>query len=65
MSTTDTTIEITKDEFESYEAVRQSGVTNMFMVSVVCDLSGLSKEKVLAIMKQYGTLMEKYPDVRG
>ena len=58
------TNEITKEQFKAYEAVRVSGVTNMFMVSVVCDLSGLTKETVIAIMKQYGDLMVKYPGVR-
>jgi hypothetical protein len=57
-------INITKEEFESYEDVRVSGVTNMFAVNVVCSISGLSKEKVMAIMKSYGDLMVKYPDVR-
>lgn len=53
-------MEITKEEFQSYEAVRLSGVTNMFAVNVVCDLSGLEREKVLEIMKTYEVLMEKY-----
>jgi len=57
--------EITKEEFEDYDAVRQSGVTNMFMVTTVCDLSGLTRPKVMQIMKQYGELMKKYPQVRG
>ena len=56
--------DITRDEFERYEQVRSSGVTNMFAVNVVKDLSGLSREKILAIMKNYGELMKKYPDVR-
>ena len=57
-------MEITKEEFEAYEKVRSSGVTNMYAVNVVCDLSGLTREKVIAIMKQYGELDKKYPDVR-
>lgn len=57
--------EITKEEFEAYEGVRQSGVTNMFMVTTVCELSGLERLKVMQIMKQYSDLMAKYPDVRN
>jgi len=56
--------EITKEEFEAYEKVRKSGVTNMFDVPVVGRLSGLSRNKIFAIMKEYKELMEKYPDVR-
>lgn len=55
---------ISKEDFEAYEGVRQSGVTNMFMVNVVCDLSGLSRAMVLLIMKNYGELCQKYPGVR-
>jgi len=53
--------EITKEEFDAYEAVRESGVTNMFLISRVSDLSGLDKEIIKAIMKNYGKLIEKYP----
>lgn len=31
----------------------------MFMVTTVMKLSGLSKEKIMNIMKNYGKLMEK------
>ena len=51
---------ITQDEFESYEDVRESGVTNMFNVSVVSDYSGLSRDKIVTIMKAYTTLYDKY-----
>jgi hypothetical protein len=55
---------VTKEDFEAYEAVRTSGVTNMFAVNVVSDLSGLSREQILFIMKHYNNLCEQYPDVR-
>jgi hypothetical protein len=58
-------MEITKEEYEAYEKVRISGVTNMFAVTTVCKLSGLEKDKVMAIMNQYEELMEKYPGVRN
>lgn len=53
-------MEITKDEFERYEEVRASGLTNMFDVPVVEVLSGLDRDKIIAIMKQYGELEKKY-----
>jgi hypothetical protein len=51
---------ITQDEFDAYEDVRQSGVTNMFDVSTVSDYSGLSRDKIITIMKTYETLYSKY-----
>ena len=54
------TIEITQDDFQSYENVRESGVTNMFNTSVVSDYSGLSKDKIVSIMQNYGALHERY-----
>ena len=49
-------MEITQDQFDAYEDVRESGVTNMFNVTVVSDYSGLNRED---IMTNYGTLLEK------
>ena len=57
--------QITKEQFEVYEKVRSSGVTNMFNISLVCELSCLDRETVMEIIKKYGELMELYPDVRG
>ena len=57
--------EISKEDFITYEKVRMSGVTNMYHISAVMELSGLSREKVLQIMKEYSNLMKKYPDVRN
>ena len=54
------TVSITQDEFNAYEDVRESGVTNMFNVSVVSDYSGLSKEKIIEIMSNYEILYNKY-----
>lgn len=52
--------EITKEEFEAYERVRQSGVTNMFHLTLVSELSGLSRDKCIGIMKDYENLMKRY-----
>ena len=54
------TIEITQDDFNAYEDVRQSGVTNMFNTAVVSDYSGLSRDKIVSIMQNYGALHDKY-----
>ena len=51
---------VTREEFESYVDVQESGVTNMFDVKTVGRLSGLEKEEIMTIMKSYGELKEKY-----
>jgi len=55
-------VEITQEQFEAYEDVRESGVTNMFDVKTVGELSGLEKEEIMTIMKSYGELKEKYDE---
>jgi hypothetical protein len=57
--TTETT-QITQDEFDSYVEVQESGITNMFNVNVVSDYSGLSRDKIMTIMKNYGDLNDRY-----
>ena len=54
--------EITKEQFEAYVDVQMSGVTNMFDVKTVSDLSGLEREQIMKIMTDYGTLKEKYDE---
>lgn len=51
---------VTKDEFMAYERVRQSGATNMFDIAMVKVLSGLSKETIFEIMKNYSDLKKAY-----
>jgi len=53
-------MEITKGQFLAYEDVRQSGITNMLDVRAVTGLSGLTKEEILKIIKNYGSLSKKY-----
>ena len=53
---------ITKEQFEAYVDVQMSGVTNMFDVRTVGDLSGLEKEEILTIMQNYGELKDKYDE---
>ena len=52
--------EITQEQFEAYVDVQESGVTNMFDVKTVGELSGLEKEEIMTIMQSYGELKEKY-----
>ena len=47
---------ITQEDYQAYEDVRLSGVTNMFAVNVVSDYSGLSRDKIVSIMKNYSAL---------
>jgi len=58
-------IPITKEDFEAYEQVRSSGVTNMFNVTTVESLSGLTRRQIIEIMKTYDELNKKFPDIRG
>jgi len=51
---------ITKQQFESYVEVQESGVTNMFDVRTVMMHSGLEKQDIMTIMQNYGELSEKY-----
>ena len=45
----------TKEQFEDYVAIRDSGVTNMFNMRVVCELSysGLTRDICLYIMHHF------------
>jgi hypothetical protein len=55
---------ISEADFQAYEDVRESGVTNMFAVKTVSELSGLDRNTIMAIMKNYTELCKKYPGVR-
>lgn len=55
---------ITKEKFLRYEDLRQSGITNMFAINEVKDWTGLNKNEVLEIMKEYSTLKERYINER-
>lgn len=51
---------MTKEKFHAYEIVRQSGVTNMYSVETVSDLSDLTEEEIVDIMKNYNAYAEKF-----
>jgi hypothetical protein len=57
-------MEVSKEQFESYEQVRQSGVTNMFNIELVTELADLSREECLYIIEHYSELNDKFPEVR-
>ena len=52
----------TKEQFENYVAIRDSGVTNMWATNVVCTLSttGLTRGICLYIMEHFVELAEEY-----
>ena len=50
---------ITQEQFESYVDVQESGITNMFDVRTVSAHSGLDKQEIMYIMKNYSELLEK------
>ena len=52
-------MKINQEQFDAYEKVRKSGVTNMFMISVVSDLSGLEKDTIMYIMGNYDEVKQK------
>lgn len=51
---------ISREEFEKYEDVRLSGLTNMLDVSKVESLSGLSRDVIIQIMENYEELKEEF-----
>ena len=52
----------TKEQFEAYVDVQQSGVTNMWDIDYVIELAPepLTKENCFYIMKHYSELKEEY-----
>ncbi len=50
---------ITRLKFKAYLACQDSGVTNMFDVKVVMNITGLSKEECIDIMKNYDKYIEE------
>ena len=52
----------TKEQFQEYVNIRNSGVTNMFDVRFICDISvtDLTREICLYIMQHFGELADEY-----
>lgn len=51
---------ISPEDFEAYEDVRQRGVTNMFDFRTVMELTGLPKDMIMKIMKNYTEAKKVY-----
>ena len=49
-----------QEKFMKYEDVRTSGITNMFAVNNVMELSGLTREEITDIMQNYSEYKEKF-----
>ena len=54
------TVKVDMLDFVKYLDVRDSGVTNMFDLRNVTALTGLSKEQIIYIIKNFDKLEEKY-----
>jgi hypothetical protein len=54
------TVNVDMLDFVRYLDCRDSGVTNMFDVTTVKSITGLSKEQIMYIMKNFSKLEEKY-----
>ena len=52
----------TKEQFNDYVFIQKSGVTNMWAIKTVCDISttGLTTDICLYIMDHYSELKEEY-----
>ena len=55
---------ITRDEYRAYEGVRASGITNMYAVRTVEELTGITSDRQAIIRENYESLMAFYPDTR-
>jgi hypothetical protein len=53
-------MEITKEQFLDFEAVRLSGITDMGAVTIIEELTGLSREQIHEILKRHDELKKKY-----
>ena len=51
---------VTKEDCEAYENVRISGVTNMWAIDMVSELSNLDRKTVVFIMDNYNKLNIKF-----
>ena len=54
------TVNVDMLDFVRYLDCRDSGVTNMFDVTTVKTITGLSKEKIMYIIKNFDKLEKKY-----
>ena len=52
----------TKEQFEEYVEIRNSGITNMYNVKFICDISytGLTRDICIYIMQNFEELANEY-----
>jgi len=56
-------IKVSKEDFQAYLKVQNSGKTNMFDLRTVVKLSGLSREKILEIMTNYRKYKKRWEEI--
>ena len=54
------TVNVDMLDFIKFLDCRDSGVTNMFDITTVKSITGLSKEQIIYIMENFSELEEKY-----
>ena len=54
------TVNVDMLDFVKFLDCRDSGVTNMFDITTVKSITGLSKEQIIYIMENFSELEEKY-----
>jgi hypothetical protein len=52
--------DIRREDFEAYEDLRVSGITNMYAMNIVMEFTGLSCEKIIVIQKNFKELKDKF-----
>jgi len=58
-------MQVTREDFNNYLRVQNSGAINMFDIKTVGELSGLGKETILEIMKNYSKLKTAFINGKG
>lgn len=58
-------MEIDREDFMAFERLRESGRVNMAAIREVCDITGLDREQVKNIIKNYEALAAKYLEVKA
>ena len=53
-------MEIDRTDFMAFERLRESGRVNLLAMRGVCDITGLDREQVKNIIKNYDVLAAKY-----
>ena len=54
---------INEEQFVAFEAVRESGITNMFDVRTVSAISGLDRDQITNIMTNYSKYQKDFETV--